>query len=247
MIIIPMAGMSRRFLDAGYPVPKYMLDLAGRSLFDWAVLSFARSFAAERFLFVVRDMAGTARFVADRIAALGIADAAIVTLYRPTAGQAETVELGLAEAGTGPDEPLAIFNIDTIRPGLDPAPMPGSDGWLEVFTTGGENWSFIETDPLDPGRVVRCTEKQRISDYCCTGLYQFGTARLFLDALEAERRQRSSSELFVAPLYNHLISDGRRITFREAPAEQVILSGVPVEYEALLASLPASLRQMAPS
>ncbi|MBS0254024.1 MAG: NTP transferase domain-containing protein [Proteobacteria bacterium] len=247
MIVIPMAGASRRFAEAGYGPPKYMLPLAGRPLFDWAVLSFAGSFAHDSFLFILRDVAGTRDFVAARARALGLARWAIAELDGPTAGQAETVELGLVQAGVAGTEPLAIFNIDTIRPGLDPAPIPGTDGWLEVFSAPGDNWSFIEPDPADPQRVIRCTEKQRISDHCCTGLYQFASAALFAEALAAERAAPSSHELFVAPLYNHLIARGARIGWREAPADRVILSGVPAEYEALLAELPAALRTLGPA
>ena len=58
--------------------------------------SFAADFARESFLFILRDVAGTADFVRARCAALGIADARIAVLDAPTAGQAETVELGLA-------------------------------------------------------------------------------------------------------------------------------------------------------
>jgi hypothetical protein len=244
MIVIPMAGMSRRFTEAGYTQPKYMLDLAGRPLFDWAVASFAADFARESFLFILRDVAGTADFVRARCAALGIADARIAVLEAPTAGQAETVELGLAMAQLKAAEPLAIFNIDTIRPHLSSAPLTGCDGWLEVFDTAGDNWSFIETDPSDPARVIRCTEKQRISNHCCTGLYQFASAALFAQALAAERARPSSHELFVAPLYNHLIAAGHRIGWREVATDQVILSGVPAEYEALLAAMPTAMTSM---
>lgn len=244
MIVIPMAGASRRFAEAGYVQPKYMLPLRGRPLFDWALASFRADFARRPFLFVVRDEPDVADFVRARAGALGIARFGIAALSQPTAGQAETVEQGLALGGAQPDEPLAIFNIDTIRPGIECGGLPGCDGWLETFSTPGDNWSFIEPDPADPARVARCTEKQRISDHCCTGLYQFAATALFLEALAAERQHPSSHELFVAPLYNHLIGRGHRIGWREVGAERVILSGVPAEYEALLAHLPEAMRQM---
>lgn len=246
MIVIPMAGESSRFRKAGYAQPKYMLPLYDRPLFDWAVLSFARAFATEPFLFVVRDLHATPAFVEARATALGIAEFEIVVLDAPTSGQAETVEVGLARhaGGTGDDEPLTIFNIDTIRPGAIVDPVPGTSGWLEVFRVPGDNWSFIALDLDDPARVARCTEKQRISDLCCTGLYQFASAAAFLGALATERANPSSHELFVAPLYNHLIAQGARIGWREVAAPSVILSGVPDEYHALLATLPDAMRAM---
>jgi len=236
-----MAGASRRFAEAGYGRPKYMLELSGRPLFDWAVASFRASFPSESFAFVVREDGETAPFVEARCAALGIGDRRIVALDRPTAGQAETVEIGLARSDVADDVPLAIFNIDTIRPSLDPSGMPGCDGWLETFPASGDHWSFVEPDPDDSERVLRTTEKQRISDHSCTGFYQFARADLFAQALKAERTAPSSHELFVAPLYNHLIARGHRIGWREVEADRVILAGVPAEYEALLAKPPAAL------
>jgi hypothetical protein len=235
MIVIPMAGASRRFIEAGYDRPKYMLELRGRPLFDWAVASFAGSFETEDFLFIVRDVSDTPEFVSRRVQSLGLVSAQTVVLDSPTAGQAETVEFGIDKIGIDGGTPLAIFNIDTIRPGLDPSGLPGMQGWLEVFRGPGDHWSFIELDTTQPDRVARTTEKQRISDLCCTGLYQFERAELFREALAAERTAPSSHELFAAPLYNHLIARGYAIGWREMPTDQVILAGVPAEYEALVA------------
>ena len=39
-IIIPMAGESSRFFNAGYTVPKYMLPLGSETVFDKAIKSF---------------------------------------------------------------------------------------------------------------------------------------------------------------------------------------------------------------
>lgn len=245
MIVIPMAGESRRFLAAGYDRPKYMLPLEGRPLFDWTMLSFQALFATEPFLFIARDVHGTAAFIRERLTALGLPRAAVVLLQAPTAGQAETVEQGLVAAAVPDDVPLAIFNIDTIRPGIVATDMPGTEGWLEVFRTTGDNWSFVEPDAPGSSFVRRCTEKQRISDLCCTGLYAFAAARLFHESLAAERAAPASHELFVAPLYNHLIARGHRIGWREVPTERVILAGVPAEYEALRAApgaLPTAFR-----
>ena len=65
MIVIPMAGASRRFAEAGHDRPKYMLPARGHSLFHHAVASFRALFASESFLFIARDIAGTADFIAN--------------------------------------------------------------------------------------------------------------------------------------------------------------------------------------
>ena len=109
MIVIPMAGASRRFAEAGYARPKYELMLDGRCVFDHAVGGFAALFAVEPFLFIVRGEAA-ADFVRARAADLGVAHAQVASLGAPTAGQAETVSLGLAAAGVAGELGLSFHD-----------------------------------------------------------------------------------------------------------------------------------------
>src|SRR3954469_7022605 len=135
MIIIPMAGQSRRFHDAGYTRPKYELPLDGESLFAACTRSFEHYFHTERFVFVHRRDFGAGAFIAAECARLGIADVVSIGLDGPTRGQAETVLLGLEGAGYTGSESILIFNIDTIRPHyVFPAVADASDGYLEVFS-----------------------------------------------------------------------------------------------------------------
>ncbi|EKD6920812.1 capsular biosynthesis protein, partial [Campylobacter coli] len=39
-IVFPMAGLSSRFSNAGYKIPKYMLEIQNQTVFYNAVLSF---------------------------------------------------------------------------------------------------------------------------------------------------------------------------------------------------------------
>ncbi|SIR57947.1 hypothetical protein SAMN05421828_1642 [Acidiphilium rubrum] len=233
-----MAGLSRRFTSAGYQLPKYMLPLHGRSVFAHAVGSFAAQFGNTHFLFIARDVAGTKMFLRQECAALGIAHATVVILDRETAGQAETVELGLNDTGAADGEPATIFNIDTFRHQFrfpDAPWFAQTDGYLEVFRGSGANWSYVvpavgTREPL----VTRATEKIPISDLCCSGLYHFARSEDFRSALAKERSQPSLTELYVAPLYNHLIASGKHIHYHIVPLEAITFCGVPAEYEAAL-------------
>ena len=231
-----MAGASRRFIEAGYGAPKYELLLAGRSVFEHAVASFSAYFESHPFLFVVGPHEGAAGFVGETCLRLRLADAQVVTLSGPTTGQAETVELGLAELGVDARTPVTIFNIDTFRPGFT-FPGPGwladSDGWLEVFRGEGANWSYVRPAPGPDPVALETAEKRPISDLYCTGLYHFARAEDFHFALARERAAPSMNELYVAPLYNHLIAEGRRIGYRLIERDEVVFCGTPEEYQAL--------------
>lgn len=237
MIVIPMAGLSRRFTIAGYRLPKYMLELDGRSVFYHAIESFSSLFHSVPFLFVARPISGTEEFIQSECARLGISDPRIVILSEETAGQAETVERGITAIKTSQMEPLTIFNIDTFRRGFQfPAAnwFPDSDGYLEVFKGAGANWSYVCPAEYDSSPLVtRTAEKQPISDLCCNGLYHFAKASDFQLALDMERQAPQSAELYIAPLYNHLISAGRKIHYNLIPKDLISFCGVPDEYEAM--------------
>jgi len=241
MIVIPMAGLSSRFITAGYDRPKFMLPLGGRTVFDQAVGSFGSYFTSVPFLFIARGGAAVSEFVAESCAALGIKSMQIEMLSGPTAGQAETVEWGLKAAGVPGGTQITIFNIDTFRPGFQFPDQPwaaSSAGYLEVFRGTGSNWSYVRPAGDGSDRVVETAEKRPISNLCCTGLYHFARAQDFLASLSLERRQPSSAELYVAPLYNHLIRDGMAVHYRLVSASEIAFCGVPCEYEAMLAGEP---------
>jgi len=236
-----MAGLSSRFSAAGYDGPKFMLPLGGRTVFDHAIGSFGAYFAGVPFLFIARGGGAVADFVADSCAALGIKNVQIEMLSEPTAGQAETVERGLIGAGVPEGTPITIFNIDTFRPGFQFPDQPwsaSSAGYLEVFRGEGSNWSYVRPAADASDRVVETAEKRPISNLCCTGLYHFARAQDFLVSLGLERRMPSTAELYVAPLYNHLIREGMAIHYRLVPPSEIVFCGVPSEYEAMLAGEP---------
>lgn len=236
-IIIPMAGLSSRFSNAGYVLPKYMLYIRNRSLFNLAISSFNKYFDSCRFVFVARNVFDTKTFIEKECELLGIKDFSVVILPSPTAGQAETVLKGIEGANIPKNEPILIFNIDTIRPGFYfPNEISEWDGYLEVFVGSGKNWSYARTVSDDSTRVVETAEKKEISRYCSTGLYYFRSVELFETAynLNLNTPRDGKKELYVAPLYNFLINQEKVIHIHVIDRDDVIFSGVPDEYEQLL-------------
>lgn len=233
MIVIPMAGLSSRFFKEGYTQPKYMLQAYGIPLFDHAVLSFREYFYTLPFLFIVRDAFDTREFVRQRCEILGIKNYRIVVLEELTRGQAETVYLGIAELDNS--TPLTIFNIDTFRPNfVFPEVVSNCDGYIEVFKGEGSNWSYVRPASMYSNIVLETAEKKPISDLCSTGLYHFKQASDFRRAFETESSRSESEwqskELYIAPLYNYLINEGKNILFNLIDRKDVIFCGIPEEY-----------------
>ncbi|OEF29480.1 glycosyltransferase family 2 protein [Vibrio rumoiensis] len=234
MIVIPMAGLSSRFFKAGFNQPKYMLEAHGKSLFDHAVCSFEAYFTTEHFIFIVRDVHQTPRYVQQRCHALGIKNVTIITLNEETRGQAETVYLGLKDIEST-SELITVFNIDTFRPDFQfPEAIDQWDGYLEVFSGQGDNWSFAKPMSSSSTQVIETAEKRAISNLCCTGLYYFKSIVQYKEAylayLDLPQEQWEKGELYIAPLYNYLIKNGNKIHYHLIPRNEVIFCGVPDEY-----------------
>ncbi len=241
MIVLPMAGLSSRFFKAGYDVPKYMLDLHGATVFDHALGSFQGLFDDENFLIICRDVHDTPAFVRARAEAMGLPASRLdlVVLDRETAGQAETVALGLRDSSTNAQTPVTIFNIDTFRPGFTHPKtfdVGAVDGYLEVFEAPGDHWSFARSAP-GTDRVVEVAEKVRISDYCSDGLYHFRSAAFYLELYAGiETRDPAGlqgGEYYVAPLYNIAIAQGADIRIAHVPDGGIRFCGTPEEYRDL--------------
>lgn len=232
-IIIPMAGLSSRFSKAGYTLPKYMLYAKDKSLFNLAISSFEKYYKNCKFVFIVRDVYGTPLFVEEECKILGISDYKIV-ITEPTRGQAETVVKGIENATIATDESILIFNIDTFRPKFTfPINIESWDGYLECFVGEGDNWSYAKTeDGTANTRVIETAEKKTISNFCSTGIYYFKKSADFIKAYyENEKTPLNGiKELYVAPLYNILIHDGKNIHIDVIPRNSVIFCGVPDEY-----------------
>lgn len=233
MFVLPMVGRSSRFTAAGYALPKYRLPLYGDTVFHGVLRSFESYFASDRFLFVLRQDHDSEEFVRSVAQSLGVLHAEVVTLSAETAGQADTVYQALQQVAC--DEELFIFNIDTLRPRFKKAPCSQVyDGYLEVFEGEGDHWSFVEPGPND--LVMRTTEKQRISRWCSDGLYHFRHSALFMHAFEQQlvSGELDAGELYVAPLYNHLIRTGCQIAFEPVEKANIRFCGTPAEYLQLL-------------
>ena len=181
----------------------------------------------------MRDIAGAYNFVKKSVQSLGIKDYEIIVLDDKTRGQAETVALALEKISY--EGSITIFNIDTFRPNFKfPLLEKNCDGYLEVFYGEGSNWSFVK--PLEAGstQVIETAEKKAISNLCCTGLYYFDNVddylRAFQHYLSMPVEQWDKAELYVAPLYNHLIKNKKNICYHLINRAEVVFCGTPEEY-----------------
>ena len=232
-IVITMGGLGSRFRDAGYTVPKYMIEARGKTLFDWSLESLeGYRGIAERYIFIaLRDeKEDVGQFLRNRCEALHLPEYHIELLDYLTDGQATTAML--AQKYWNPENGLLIYNIDTyvVAGGMNARELKG-DGFIPCFRGEGDHWSFVRLD--DSGKAAEIKEKERISDYCTLGAYYFRTCRLYQSLYEEyyvrDQNTGVRGEKYVAPLYDYLIKKGGEIYISDVAAEKVHVLGTPEE------------------
>lgn len=240
-IVIPMAGASSRFYNAGYTKPKYMLPLGNETVFDKSVRSFEKYFNNAFFIFVIRaDDIDAYEFVQDHANALKIKMFTIIVLKNITRGQAETVYEALVKMNidTTSDDILVIFNIDTIRYNLK-IPVGNYSSYFDAFydpNPDESKWSFCKVDDSETW-LIETAEKKKISNWCSTGLYIFGSVRSFARTYRELLLQGilAKTKFYIAPMYNYIIPNNSKSSnyLLKCLREDVEFSGVPDEYETL--------------
>lgn len=227
-ILITMAGIGSRFKKAGYDQPKYMIEVKGKTLFEWSMDSLT-AFRDERHIFVVRKDDAAKDFISDMCQKLGLKSIEIIEIENLTRGQAETAML--ASSCWREDESLLVYNIDTYveRGEILPELIKG-DGFIHCFEAPGEHWSFVKLD--DSGKAVEVREKTRISNHCSIGAYYFRSCKLYAELyrnLYEEYGYLEKGERYIAPMYNLLIEQGGKVYIQDILSAKVHVLGTPEE------------------
>ena len=173
-IIITMAGLGSRFKKAGYTVPKYMIEVKGKNLFQWSMLSLSDFNKQEnvKYIFITRKENESRQFIIEESNKMGIKNVEVIEIEQSTDGQATSALL--AKKYWNEDEEMIVYNIDTyVEKDIMKYSDIQGDGFIPCFNAKGEHWSFVKLDAN--GDAVEVREKQRISDNCTVGLYYFRT------------------------------------------------------------------------
>lgn len=235
-IVIPMAGRGSRFANAGYRLPKPLIDICGHPMIE-LVVNNIRPKREHRFVFICQEehlkLYGLERTL-DRIAP----GCAIVTIDHITEGAACTVLL--AEKYIDNDDSLMIANsdqyVDTdINGYLDS--MKDGDGLIMTMPADDPKWSFIRYD--EQGLVTLVREKEVISDQATVGIYNYRYGKDFVRFARQmiDKDIRVNNEFYVAPVYNEMIKAGRRIAFYDI-GEKMHGLGTPEDLEKFMNGFP---------
>lgn len=236
-IVVPMAGLGSRFAQAGYTVPKPLIDVRGRPMYAWAADSLPLKFATHLIFILLSSQPEFPQLRDDILRRYAKHNPLVLEVPELTAGQAITVLR--AKEAIDNDEPLLIHNADTAftvdSSWAQQAWRLNCDGALLVFESNEKRWSFSRE--REDGWVVEVREKEVISPWASTGTYWFRRGADFVRLAEerVQSGRKEAAEYYVGPLYNDLIVKGARV--RNFRIERLYCFGTPEDYEKTLREL----------
>lgn len=231
-IVIPMAGRGSRFAKAGYELPKPLIDVNGRPMIEVVTRNIAPK-RQHRFIYICQQEHLEKYGLSERLKKIS-PNCEIIAIDHITDGAACTVLL--AERYIDNDDPMMIANsdqfVDTdINDYL--SAIKDNDGLIMTMPADDPKWSFIQYDK--DGYVTMVREKEVISNEATVGIYNYAKGSYFIKYAKQmiEKNIRVNNEFYVAPVYNEMIEDGKKIVFKDVGSKMHGL-GTPEDLEKFL-------------
>ena len=223
MIVITLAGESSRFFNSGFLEVKYKLMLGSTSVIE-SILNYIPRY--EKLLLILNKKFDDFEYFNQILKKMNFINFKVVEIAN-TNGQFESLVFGLQLSMDFWNEldSICIYNGDTVRKSFDWS-FQNCDGFIEVFESDGIHWSFVDRI----GNVRLVTEKNRISSFCSSGLYYFKHIKYIFEFKDEFIFKNKSSELYIAPFYNLLISNKLKVKSGLIDKNNFLFCGTPDEY-----------------
>jgi NDP-sugar pyrophosphorylase family protein len=233
-IVIPMAGLGKRFADQGYTLPKPLIRFHGKPMIEHVINNINID---ANYTFIVQQE-HIDKFNITNILRHIVPNCNIVALNGITDGAARS--LLHAKRYINNINPLLIVNSDSLIEWKNIDIMHSfedKDGGIILIEASGPSWSYAMLDA--DGFATKIAEKIEISTHATTGHYYWKRGQDFVRFAETmiERDIRFNNEFYTAPVYNIAIEKGLKIYTRYA--DKFWSVGTPEELNFYLKHHPA--------
>lgn len=232
-VIVPMCGVSKRFTDADYTVPKFVLDVDGVPMYAAAVNSL--QLTVEHQLYFVVDARVSAEYNLNNNIKSYFPDATVIELNNPTQGFAETVMKTRQHVDV--DNGALIVCCDQLIEYDSVAynkmlENPHISGSLLTFTdcSNDNKWTYARVDLIDQITTVAC--KMPISSTPIVGIYHYSKSlSMYRDIKNIlENNIRTNGEFYVCDAVARSVQ-GASKPWRAFEVTRMIPLGTPEDYE----------------
>ncbi len=218
--LIPMAGEGRRFSDAGYTVPKPLIEVSGKPMIIRAIESMPES---DRWIFICReDQIGT--YGLDKILKDTVPNCEIITVKNTTQGQLSSCML--AKDLLDKNKELFIgacdnsmlwdknrFNAIRSDTRIDAAIWTFTRQMNLVANPKAWGWVKKDNEQVTGISVKVPISADPFNDQAIVGSFWFRNADLFLSAAEEliAKNIRTNKEFYVDSIPEVLIANNKKV------------------------------------
>jgi dTDP-glucose pyrophosphorylase len=209
-VLIPMAGAGSRFEQAGYVLPKPLIEVNSKPMIQAVVenLNFD-----SKHTFIVQK-SHRSKYNLDFMLGLVSPGCNVVEVDGLTEGAACTTLL--AKDIINNDNPLVIANSDqyvdwNVSEFMYKMQEQNVDAGIVCFNSSHPKWSFAKVN--EHGYVTEVAEKQPISDIATVGIYFWKKGSDYVKYAEQMigKNLRHNNEFYVCPVFNEAIDDGKKV------------------------------------
>lgn len=208
-VLIPMAGLGSRFANAGYELPKPLIDVNGKPMIQRVVENISipanYTFLVQKEHYEKYDLGKLLTSLTPHCNILmvdGLTDGAAVTTL-------------IAKDIIDNEMPLIIVNSDQLVD-WDPVVFKNlvcnskADGVIALFNSSDPKWSYAN---ITDGIVSSVAEKLVISNNASVGIYGWKRGSDYVKYAEQmiNLNIKTNNEFYICPVYNRAIFDSKII------------------------------------
>jgi len=234
-----MAGKGSRFKDAGYAFPKPLIEIMGKTMID-VVTNNLRPDCEYKFIFICQKEHYEKYDLYNILKNATSNKFEVVQINGITEGAACTVLT--ATQFINNEDDLLIANSDqyiqtNINDFIKNARKDDKDGLIMTFKSSHPKWSYVRMNKK--GEVIEVAEKKVISDHATVGIYYYKKGSDFVKAAQAMiyKNIKHNNEFYVAPTYNEMILDNKKIYIKDIPENKMHGLGTPEDLNAFLSKV----------
>lgn len=221
-----MAGLGDRFRKKGYTVDKPLIDVNGSHMIEMVLDSLGVS---GNFIFIINNKSKDSEKLKSVLTNKS-ENSKIIEIDHLTDGPASTCLL--AEDHINNDDPLLITNCDQIlewdsNDFEDFIKNTEADGVVVTYDILTEKNSYVKLD--DEGYAIEFAEKKIISNHSLNGVHFWRRGKDFIHSTKSmiNKNIRVNNEFYIAPTYNEMVNDGKKIVTYEIDKNNHWAIGTP--------------------
>ena len=227
-VIIPMSGMSNRFIAAGYDIPKYLIEVDGKTVIEHIIDLYPKD---TEFVCIMNRKHHDETYAPGLLLQILPPSSSIHVIDPHKLGPVHSVLQALD--GIDDDEPVIVnycdfsigWDFDKFKKHVESTDCDGSVICYTGFhphMLGSDNYAFCRTD--ENNQILEVREKQpftddKMSEFASAGNYYFKKGsyvkKYFKQLMDEDIN--INGEYYVSLIYNLLIRDGLDNLVYEVP------------------------------